>query len=727
MKDTLKILFNEDVKTDAELIWWELKKSNIAFKELLVDNKKDYIEGLESFQPDLIISDYSLPQFTGMQALLIRNEMSPLTPFILVTGSNNETVAVDCMKAGADDYLLKDNLSRLGISVNNAINTIKIIREKSIAEEALRESEERYRLIVEKSPNTIAIHQDGKLVFMNPAGAKLVGAKTSEELIGRSILDVVHPDGRRNVIKRMQQVAEGLVAPLFEEKFIKIDETVIDVEVVGIPISYQGRNATQVIVHDITERKIAEKALKESEEKYRSIFENVQDLFYETALDGTIIEVSPSILTLSKGQYKREELIGKSMNDFYSHPGERNLLMEALKTSGSVTDFEIMLRNRDGSLIPCSISAKISFDAVGNPVKIIGSMRDISERKEAEVALKESAEFNKSLLLTIPFGMDIVDAEGNILFQSESFKSQFGENLTGKKCWELYRDDKKQCVDCPLLKGITIGETESYESHGVLGGRIFEISHTGMMFQGNKAMLEIFQDITDRKTSEAELIMAKEQAEESDRLKTAFLHNISHEIRTPMNAIVGFSTLLGESDLDRQSQQSYIDTIMQSSNHLLSIITDIVDISNIEANIIKVARNEINVNITLESLLNQFLSKAGEKKIELTYATELTESEALVIADGTKLVQIVTNLISNAIKFTDEGSVKVACRKDGNYLKFCVSDTGIGIPVEYHSMIFERFFQVKDTISRLYEGTGLGLSISKAYVEYMGGKIWLLS
>jgi len=264
-----------------------------------------------------------------------------------------------------------------------------------------------------------------------------------------------------------------------------------------------------------------------------------------------------------------------------------------LKERGSVTDFEITLKNRDDSLIPCSISSKISFNAQGRPERIIGSMRDITARKRAEEALQKSYAFSESLLITIPFGMDIVDETGTVLFLSDNFERLFGKEAIGKKCWELYPDDKTQCNDCPLIRGIIIGETEASESNGVLGNRIFEINHTGMMYQGKKAMFEIFQDITDRKENEEELIRAKEKAEESDRLKTAFLHNISHEIRTPMNAIVGFSALLGEPDIDVPTRQSYIEMIMQSSNHLLAIITDIVDISNIEANLVRIVKNEI--------------------------------------------------------------------------------------------------------------------------------------
>jgi CheY-like chemotaxis protein/nitrogen-specific signal transduction histidine kinase len=240
-------------------------------------------------------------------------------------------------------------------------------------------------------------------------------------------------------------------------------------------------------------------------------------------------------------------------------------------------------------------------------------------------------------------------------------------------------------------------------------------------------MLEIFQDITDRKQSEEELINAKEKAEEGDRLKTAFLNNISHEIRTPMNAIVGFCALLGEPDLNEQSRMDYIEVIIQSSNHLLAIISDIVDISNIEANIVKIAKNGININSTFKSLYDQFLPKVSEKKIQLICESDIPDSDALIVTDNTKLKQILINLINNAIKFTDKGYVKVGCVLRDKFLEFCVSDTGIGIGEEYYQRIFDRFYQVQLSISRLYEGTGLGLAISKANVELMGGKIWLTS
>jgi PAS domain S-box-containing protein len=467
MEHILKILFVEDVIEDAELIWRELKKRNISFTKIIVSNREEYLDSLKKFNPDLIISDYSLPAFDGISALMIRNELSPLTPFIIVTGSINEEVAVECIKAGADDYVLKEKLSRLGPAVISSMNKARLLRSKVAVEEEL----------------------------------------------------------------------------------------------------------------------------------------------------------------------------------------------------------------------------------------------------------KQSYAFSDSLLKTIPFGMNIVDETGTIVFLSDNFKRIFGEEAIGKKCWEMYRDDKTQCTDCPLINGITIGKTQIYESRGVFGNKIFEIIHTGMMYKDKKAMLEIFQDVTSRKKNEAELIMAREKAEEGDKLKTAFLHNISHEIRTPMNAIIGFSALLGEHHTDALTRQSYIDIIIQSSNQLLGIITDIIDISNIEANLIRISKNEINLNSRLKTFCDQLIPKIREKHLELIYKTDLSFNDSIISIDSIKLFQILTNLVNNAIKFTRKGNIKIEYNIKNDFLEFSVSDTGIGIAQEFHKRIFERFYQVQNSISRIYEGTGLGCQFQKPMLK----------
>jgi signal transduction histidine kinase len=262
-------------------------------------------------------------------------------------------------------------------------------------------------------------------------------------------------------------------------------------------------------------------------------------------------------------------------------------------------------------------------------------------------------------------------------------------------------------------------------------GSIIWGSTTVSLIRNNNDEVQFFlvmiEDITLRKQTETELIAAKEKAEENDRLKTAFLHNISHEIRTPMNAIIGFSTLLGEPDLEKNDQQQYVDIIGKSSNQLLSIINDIVDIANVESGQAKMNFKTVNLNSMLQSLSKQFSYKGREQNIPINVRLGLPDEEAVINTDATKLIQILSNLINNALKFTRQGNIDFGYILKDDYLEFTVSDTGIGIPAHHLDRIFDRFYQVSGTVSRQYGGTGLGLSICKAYVELFGGKIWVES
>ena len=229
------------------------------------------------------------------------------------------------------------------------------------------------------------------------------------------------------------------------------------------------------------------------------------------------------------------------------------------------------------------------------------------------------------------------------------------------------------------------------------------------------------EDITEEKKNKTELIKAKEKAEESDRLKSAFLANISHEIRTPMNGILGFAELLREPDLSPENQQEFIGIIEVNLHRMLNLISDLIDISRIEAGETTLRIRKINLNKMLQELDLLFLPEVNPKNISMNYHCDLTEEESTFETDGTKLNQILTNLIKNALKFTTLGSITFGYKQKESGLEFYVTDTGSGIPPEQKDLIFERFRQADHGLTRQYEGIGLGLTISKAYVELLGG------
>jgi signal transduction histidine kinase len=234
----------------------------------------------------------------------------------------------------------------------------------------------------------------------------------------------------------------------------------------------------------------------------------------------------------------------------------------------------------------------------------------------------------------------------------------------------------------------------------------------------------IFFDISEHKQTLLQLEKALERATESDRLKTAFLNNLSHEIRTPLNAIVGFSTLLFEPGKVPGNRSEFVDIITHSSDHLLEIVDDVVEISKIETKNVRMILKEVNLDQMQKRVYDRFKPLSDEKKILLSYEFKSGPDDVILITDGYKLFQSIVNLVSNAVKFTNEGKVEFGYRVIDNKIEFYVSDTGIGVGLEHQPHIFKPFYQAETSTTKRSEGTGLGLSIAKAYIELLGGEIW---
>jgi len=260
-----------------------------------------------------------------------------------------------------------------------------------------------------------------------------------------------------------------------------------------------------------------------------------------------------------------------------------------------------------------------------------------------------------------------------------------------------------------------------------------EISARIIDIDGQKFLHQVIRDITERKNMISDLIVAKEHAQESERLKSAFLANISHEIRTPLNGILGFAEILKEPGFTGEEQKEYIEIIEQSGIRMLNTITDIVNLSEIEVGQMNLKLSELNVNKRLEKLYKFFKTEADKKGLKISYKSFLSDQDAMIQTDVDKFDSIFSNLIKNALKFTHQGEIEFgnvsAISNNSNHrnMKFYVKDTGIGIYPEQMQYIFERFRQGSESLNRKFEGTGLGLSISKAFAEVLGGNIWVES
>lgn len=370
------------------------------------------------------------------------------------------------------------------------------------------------------------------------------------------------------------------------------------------------------------------------------------------------------------------------------------------------------------------------------------------EYQKAILRLRQKEEQYRTLIEGMNEGLMLTDTNDTILFVNQQTCDITGynaEELIQKNCHKILFDPTNKSLNQELDYLKKQGVKKSFEIEMVRKNdeKIWvHVSCSPVYNDKNEetGMIGVFQDISDRKKTEnerniltRELVLAKEKAEESDRLKSAFLANISHEIRTPMNGILGFAELLKTPDLTPDTQNRYIHIIEQSGKRMLNIINDIVDISKIEAGQMIIHMEETNVNQLLKDLLVFFTPEANSKGLKLSLSMKLTDEKSIIQTDHTKLAQILSNLIKNAIKFTKSGSIEFGYNSNGvetlhaTSLQFFVKDTGVGIPEDQIDMIFERFRQGSVSLTRAYEGAGLGLSISKAFVSMMGGKIWVES
>lgn len=360
---------------------------------------------------------------------------------------------------------------------------------------------------------------------------------------------------------------------------------------------------------------------------------------------------------------------------------------------------------------------------------------EIKKRKLSEEILLQSEEKFSIAFNRNPIPMFIIDLVGNIVDANESFEKIISikkKKIIGTSILSI--PFFQSAADYEFIKSETLrnGSILNYQIKFLKNNEIGVCYFSGELIQINEKshILSIAFDVSERQKYENELKKAKEKAEDSDRLKSAFLANMSHEVRTPLNVIIGFSDLLHDEKLDNKTRNEYIDMVTSNSHSLLNLINDIIDISKIEAGQLRISETSCNLN-NLLAQLKQWIDKdkfvKGKAKLEIKLSTSLSENESYILIDDGRFKQVMINLLSNALKFTHEGSIEFGYIVSGNELQFFVKDTGIGISNNNIEKVFERFKQADDSTSRQYGGTGLGLAITKAIVKLMGGEITLKS
>lgn len=719
---------------------------------------------------------YSVEDLLGKHiSLIYHKEDLPLVfkKFELVKRNHSNTKDIWRLRHKSGEYIHFETRSTVFQTTDNQQRIITI--SKNISETLtdavkLKESEERFRLLSQSTQEAVFISENGFCIETNQMASTMFGAKY-HELIGTFGTEFIAPESKLQVEQNMKT---GYDKP-YEAIGLKKDGTKFPVMFfAGEEFTYKGKTVRYTVCRDLSREKTLQKELIYNKQNLERAEEVATFGNWEIHLSKNIAYASKGAKIIYGFNASRPTI---SISELQSIPDKkyRKMLDEALT--------DLIERNRPYNVVfeikkqtnrpPTYIHSIAKYDKERNVV--FGVIQNITEQKRYELELQRiqkelsiKNDISNAFLthtdesfftivlqflqseLKADFGLfGYLNEDGNLVCPALSTEvwpsntnvkngvilpkgrwgGMWGDELKSGKIqtrnsvmkFPIGHVSISNAIASPILKGdcpngliILARKTHSFAEKEIQLLERYSI-YIAPLLEGR-----INEDRYKR-----QLIKAKEEAELSNRLKSSFLANMSHEVRTPMNAIIGFSQILGDPDLESKQKNEFINIIINSSNQLLNIVNDILEISQLESGNICLEVELFNLNDLFSDLYYQYLKKGEISGLSITKEIPITDEYFTIYTDRKKLNQVLTILLDNAVKFTNKGDIKFGYSIKENQLEFFVKDTGIGIEKELHEVIFERFRQAEMDLTRRFGGTGLGLAISKNIVTLLGGKIWL--
>ncbi len=567
---------------------------------------------------------------------------------------------------------------------------------------------------------------DGNVTFTNKSGYTFLGYSEEDFEKGLNAKRFIASNEHDKLIQNFLKSIKGENIGGYEYTIIRKDKSSFPAIVYTSPIIKENVSVgLRGILIDITDRVKTEKSLRESEERYRILFEKNLAGVFRSTIAGKMIECNQAFASIL-GYSTPEELISYNSQLLYNTPEERERFISKILQNNEMKNYEICLKRKDGTLIWVLENVSIIFDADGKPEFFQGTIFDVTQRKQAQEQMNMLAAAIKSISECIT----ITDKYNHLIFVNDAFLSVYGykeEEILGKSLDVLRSENNPPEVLNKIRPSTLAGGWNGELFNKRKDGTEFPIYLSTAVVRNDEgellAFIGVSSDITERKKVIKELIEAKENAEEANRLKSGFLSTMSHEIRTPLNAILGISEVLKDEFYNSAEAdiKQFFTAMEDAGGRLLNTITQILDISRIEANEFEVNIEDIAVNNIIIKNYN-FLRSLSESK-NLTLNLDLDQENPFVKADEYCLNGVIINLISNSIKYSEKGEIKIKTSSDGEFISFMVKDEGVGMTEEYQKHLFETFSQEDVGVARRYEGTGLGLAITKRYLELMNGSI----
>ncbi|GMR20379.1 MAG: hypothetical protein BMS9Abin36_0974 [Gammaproteobacteria bacterium] len=852
MSETLRVLIIEDSEDDMQLLLRELRKSDYDLEYICVDTESALRGALEDQVWDIIISDYVMPQFDGIAALKIFKSYNIDIPFIIVSGTIGEEVAVEAMRSGAHDYLIKGKLARLlpaverelrearsrleklrvndalhrseavwrslvenlpnnvvlldltGVvnfvrfvgreaepevkigshilsivhehhkeSFSNALNEIRenletvhfdigtenegdsrwwsieigpILEQDELTgfvlvstdissrvqtQEALKASEERWRSLVYSMPDRVMVFDfDAKIEFVSELAPDL----TLEDVLGHSVLEYLPKEHHAGITEAMTRVRKTEKSLIFEAPVLSSQRTRWWSHCIA-PMKQNNKMVGFLsISSDITERKQAEDSLQVSEERYQLALAGTNDAIWDWNIIDDEFYASPRLMSMLGYE---EHIPIKSTQAFHDdiHPEDADRVEQAMRAHLERNEpygLEHRMKTATGEYKWFRSTGRALWDEAGKAYRVVGSIADISERKQAELELAEYRDHLEDLVKERTSALNeqaqiieqihdaviTVEVSGEILGWNQGAERLFGykvEQVLGLHISTLFDHHNHVRLESEIFDptrkegGYDLECEMRHQSGEIFDGHIL----TSMLYNAtgeSKGVIFFIKDISERKRVA--------------RLKTEFVSTVSHELRTPLTSVRGaLGLIMGGVGGDLPAKAEKLVAIAhKNTERLLVLINDILDMERMETGRMNFRFQRMAVGPFIELAIEVNQAYASQYGVTIVLRGEM--ENLWVLADSTRLTQVVTNLLSNAIKFSPKsGQVEVTAELKDRVVRFSVLDHGAGIPEAFQSQLFEKFTQADSSSSRQTGGSGLGLSIAKAIVESHGGRI----
>ncbi len=682
----------------------------------------------------------------GLAYLLVRHVVKPIRELALTARAVKNGDYSRRAEAATDDEIgeLAHAFNSMTAKLTETMEGLEEkVAELTATQEKLRDSEEKYRLLAENSADVIwTVDENLRLAYCSPSIERLSGYRP-EELRDRPLGVLLSPrsqqlaeEAHARRVKEESVGALSMQARALELEHVRKDGALVWVECVISPLrNEQGKlKGYMGVSRDIGKRRRAEEALRQSEERFRAIADYTYDWESWFGADGRLMWVNPAVKRVTG--YSQDECL--SMPD-YPLPmvlsEDREVVASYLRYAmegGTGSDREFSLVRRGGGISYVAMSWQPIFDSTGASLGVRASIRDVTERKKAEKALRESETKYRMLHEQASEGIVLMDADARILDANPRALEllEYGAEEIRKIRYEDLLHPEEVEFAPVRLPSVLAGETVRIERLLRKKNGDYVSFDVSARLIGDNVVQLMLRDMTERKRIEEELRRSRDIAEEANRAKGDFVARVSHEIRNPLSGILGMTDLVMKTAL-ADDQREYLGMIRDAAGSLLTIINDLLDFSKIEAGKLDLRPVDFDIHETLSKIMKGFSVRAEAKGIELKMRIA-ANVPAFINGDPLRLTQVVRNFLDNAVKFTDAGGVSMDVKRierpgEAVKLLFQIRDTGSGIAGEDLPKLFQSFSQVGQSNRKRRQGTGLGLSISKQLVEMMNGTVWVES